>query len=351
MKIVHLMGSLRPSGMERMFLSAAAHFQASGLESTIVGQGTIHPFAPQLVDAGFRVESIPSLKTSAGAKAWFALLRSERPDVIHIHTEGAFIVSVLTAKGALPSTPIVRTIHNVFAPSGKARLSRKLQGFAADRAVSRFIAVSPDVQDNEESFGRNSRLIFNWVDDKFFAVRDFRAENGRAATPSAVIVGNSSAIKNQGLALRAVQRSSLKLYFHGDESGATSEEVCILNALEAEGRLLHRGIADPSTSLALGSVFLLPSRHEGMPIALSEALVAGVPAVVNDAPGMQWAKEFPNVSVVPDSQADWDAAVSKVTGIGGRSLRDVPDLPVDLSSSRGAREYVDMYEGLVHKNR
>lgn len=342
MKVLHLMGPLRPSGMERMFLSAATHFKRAGVDAVIVGQGGDHPFAPQLVAAGYRVETIPSIKSPTGAKAWAAALRAEQPDVTHIHPEGAFAVSALVAKATLPRTPIVRTVHNVFTPTGKAELSRRLQGFAADRVVREFIAVSPDVQENERAFKRDARLIFNWVDDAYFKAREQRtAPIGR---PAAVIVGNSSPIKNHGLALHAVLMSGMDLYFHGDESGASREEVGILNELQAAGRLRHRGTSDPTPSLLRGSVFLMPSRHEGMSIALSEALVIGLPAILMEAPGSGWAANFPDVTVLPENQGAWNDAV-KAAEESAHVIHapSISEMPVDLSPKRGVTEYIDLY--------
>lgn len=338
MKVVHLMGPLRPSGMERMFLSASKALRDAGIESIIVGQGNSHSFAPQLESAEYRVEAIEPLKRPAGAKDWATLLRRERPDVIHIHTEGAFAPAVLTAKLALPKAPIIRTVHNVFEPFGKARLSRVAQGALADRFVKTFIAVSPDVQANERRFGRNAQLIFNWVDDRFYEIRSQR----KPLPASAVIVGNPSPIKNHVVALRACEAGGLDLYFHGDESGASKEEVSILNRLEQSGKLRHRGTGDPAPSLQAGSVFLMPSKHEGMPIALSEALVAGLPAIINDAPGMQWARQFPNVTMLSGGQELWDKAVLSVP----KNRSHTGPLPLDLSAERGAKEYAQLYASL-----
>jgi len=341
MKIVHLMGALRPSGMERMFVSASTHFQAAGVETIIVGQGSDHPFAKYLTQAGYVVEVIPSVKTYGGAKAWAGLLRKIRPDVVHIHTEGAFVVTALAARISLPGTPIVRTVHSIFRPTGRARLSRQLQGLAADRVIADFIAVSPEVRENERLYNRNARMIFNWVDDGYFQVRKERTP--QVSRPAAVIVGNSSPIKNQVLALRAVQHSGLDLYFHGDEAGATREEVDILDSLEREGRLRHRGTSDPRTSLLQGSVFLLPSRHEGLGIALAEALVAGLPAIVNDVPGLRWARDFPNVAVLPLDQDAWNVAVKSVEQSPDIRPTKAEPLPIDLSPARGVSEYLDLY--------
>lgn len=346
MKIVHLMGALKPSGMERMFVSAAGHFRDAGIETMIVGQGEDHPFIPDLEASGYRVASVPSLRTFAGGKAWADLLKDEQPDLVHIHTEGAFAMSVVAAKLVLPKTPIVRTIHSYFRPEGKALLSRKTQAFMADRLVTQFVAVSPDVQENEKDFRRDPALILNWVEDKFFKLRDARANlpEGKAA---AVIVGNSSYIKNHALALRAVKASTLDLYFHGDESGATPEETAILGELEATGRLRHRGVSDPSPSLLKASVFLMSSRHEGMPIALSEALVAGVPAVVNNAPGMKWASEFPNVMTIPAEQDAWNTALNLFSLPDFRAQQTPAPAPLDLSARRGVSELVSTYRSAI----
>lgn len=345
MKVVHLMGSLKPSGMERMFLSAAKSFADSDCDAVIVGQGPMHPFSGQLMHAGYRVLTVRPIKTLLGTIAWMRLLRSERPDVVHVHTEGAFAVSVLATKLVLPKVPLVRTIHNVFMPRGRALLSRLLQGRVADFAVSSFIAVSPDVRENEGKFNRKPHLVFNWVDDKFFYERKQRGSCHQEAR-AAVIVGNASPIKNHILALKAVMNSGYSLYYHGDESGASFEERAILDRLQGEGRLLYRGVGDPATSLSKASVFLLPSKHEGMPIALSEALVVGVPAVVNDVPGVQWAKVFPKVLVVGDSEEEWTKALCNFPSAEARDSEDIA-LPLDLSAPRGVSELVSIYRSVL----
>lgn len=342
MKVVHLMGSLRPSGMERMFISAAPYFFSSKCEPVIVGQGSEHSYLAPLSQAGYRVETIESIRSWQGMAAWQRLLRRERPDVIHIHTEGAFGASVLVAKAALPKVPVIRTVHNVFSPRGKARVSRFIQAKLADWAVSTFIAVSPDVQDNERKLGRSAELIFNWVDDQFFEARALR-KSGKSESPTAVIVGNASKIKNHGLALRAVvENKKVSLYYHGDETAATREEKNLLDQLASEGRLLYRGVGDPLESLVKASVFLLPSKHEGMPIALSEALVVGVPAIINDVPGVQWAKEFPNVLSISENSREWDEAMT-ILAEGSKSLGVNQGLLLDLSARRGVKELLSVY--------
>lgn len=334
MKVVHLMGALHPSGMERMFVSAAAHFPAMGIEAVIVGQGDVHPYAETLRAAGYRIEVIAPIKTLQGLREWVALLRSESPDVTHIHTEGAFALSAVGSRLARPRTRVVRTIHNVFQPTGFALLSRKLQAWVADAAVTQYISVSPDVQANEEKFGRQSEMILNWVDEKFHLVRSLRDDR---AEPAAVIVGNASPIKNQVVALRALTRTKHVLYFHGDEANASSEEKYILDEMAKAGRLRYRGTGDPASSFQKASVFLMSSKHEGMGIALAEAIAAGVPALVSDCPGVGWARNMNNVTHVSGGQSAWDNALAQMTSL------PASDISVDLSAARGVSEYAAVY--------
>lgn len=334
------MGPLRPSGMERMLVSAAPFFKSSDVSSVVVGQGDDHPFRPRLEAAGYQVESIPSLRSARGAHELWSVLRRVRPDVVHIHAEGAFAVSVSVARSALPAARIIRTVHSIF-PSGA--LSRRVQSLIADRFVAEFVAPSPDVATSEEGLGRNCRTIFNWVDGAFFDVSGTRRPRD-GAYQTAIIVGNSSAIKNHELALEAVMASTVKLHKYGAEDGASAREIEMLDALQDQGRLLHRGPGDPLQALLDSDVFLMPSLREGMGVALAEAIVVGVDCIVNDVQGLQWARGLPGVHMVEGDPGAWKRAL-----LEGSSVDEVSRAPgrnIDFSPSRGAGEYVQLYRAV-----
>ncbi len=340
MRVWHLMGPLRPSGMERMFVSAAPYWANLGVDGTILGQGDDHPFAPELEAVGYQILAIEPIRSLSGARALTALLKAERPDVLHIHAEGAFAFSVAAARCA--GVPIVRTVHNTFPVRGRAAWSRRVQAWVSDRYVDAFVAPSGDVAERERAIGRELEVILNWVADDFV-----EADPPQGVGEWAVIVGNASPIKNHVLALRALLRTDIHLAYIGSLDGASVEEIAILDELEAKGRLLHRGSGDPLPWLLTAAVFLMPSRHEGMPVALAEALQLGLPAVIAPAPGLAWAADIEGVIVAVYDVEEWAAAIAIAVAAGRNRERTHPD----FTAARGAGEYAAVYRAALASTR
>lgn len=350
-RVLHVLGSLRPSGMEKMLLTADAHFRAEGIENIILGQGDHHPFENDLRAAGHDVRLLKPVGNSVrNAKDLRTLLHELNVDVIHIHTEGNYLLTTLACRWALGRRgAIVRTIHSIFAANGIWRIRRFLQAVVADRFVGALIAPSPDVASVEKSILRRPKVIFNWVDDAFFTIAAQRKSRrgGQSLTPLAVIVGNCSEIKNHELALESLSASGHNLIHVGDETGASKKELALLQSLDDTGRLLGRGVQPPQSALLRADYFMMPSHLEGMGVALAEALVAGVPALVMDVPGLQWAKGIRGVSMLPEQPSTWgraaEALVADEPG-GGAALPD-------FRAARGARDYAVLYSKVSNRGK
>ncbi|MFC5744151.1 glycosyltransferase [Actinomadura rugatobispora] len=119
---------------------------------------------------------------------------------------------------------------------------------------------------------------------------------GRAAVPREPVIaclGRLSHEKGADLAIEAWAsmaarhpRWRLRLYGAGPREGALREQA---ERLGAAGAVEFAGVArDVPDALARASIFALPSRREGFPTALLEAMAAGLPAVAFDgAPGVR----------------------------------------------------------------
>ena len=344
-KVLHVLNELRPSGMERMLVSAAPYFFELGVQGSIRGLSDGSTFAEDLRAAGYEVVvGDPVAETWKAAVEFRSWVRNSEFDIIHIHSEGNYLRTALVARWALGLRRgrIIRTVHNVFSRTGLGRLKRLLQAVIADPLMAAIVAPSPDVADNERSYLRSCMVIFNWVADEIFEIRAER-KNRCPRGPrrrTALIVGNCSQVKRHELAIEAVELSDLSLMHLGDEASAGVAELETLNSLEKQGRLRLRGVMTPKSALGLADVFLMPSRHEGMSVALAEALVAGLPVVISDVPGQQWARAFPAVLFSDDTVHGWREAIAQAIAISEQAAKD---LPVDLSAARGAHEYAHLY--------
>ena len=186
-----------------MLVSGAPYFRELGIETLVVGQGADHPFAGVLTKAGHQVIAIKPIKSPLGPKRWAALLRETRPDVVHIHTEEVFAVSVDVAHWANPRARIVRTLHSHFLASGWWGAKRRAQAMVSDRYVAVFVALSAEMARHEQTFGRHCEVVGNWVDDRFFSDSDLAIGNDAV---DIVIVGNCAPVKNHVVVLKAALR-------------------------------------------------------------------------------------------------------------------------------------------------
>lgn len=337
LRVAHVMGELRPSGMERMLVSAAPYFRQLGVEPVVIGQGDEHPFAEAMTESGLSV-STPPAGISRGE--WLGtILRRTEPDVVHLHPEGHWAETVLRTRRSVRRAPMVRTVHSVFDAHGRWWLSRRLQGVVGDRFVQQFVAPSPDVALNERRFGRDLRVILNWVDDRYHDPESRGPDSMSGLDPLAVVVGNCSEIKNHELALSVLLDGGFRIAHLGAEGGASSRETALLDEADRSGRLAFRGVADPLPWLRRADLFALPSRVEGMGVALAEAIAMGVPCLVNDVPGVSWARSAPGVELAGTTTA-WQTAARRLRTSPSRD--DGAAVP-DLTAQRGAREYTDVY--------
>ncbi len=359
LRVLHILGPLRPSGMERMLVSGSQYFADEGVDGTIYGLLEGSTFAAELRTAGYEVVLGERIASSLQAAQFFReLVRDGRFDVIHIHTEADYLRTVAVVRWSVGfrHVAIVRTVHSTFLASGRWRLSRMVQAAVGDKLVGSVVAPTPDIALVEHGIGRRCEVIYNWVDDRFFELRKRRIfERKKRAVVStssgpdalvAIIVGNCSNIKRHELALRAARDVGLQIVHIGDEQGASRDERLLLDELERAGKLLSRGVRAPDQSLVDADVFLMPSRHEGMSIALAEAITVGLPALVSDAPGFRWADEIPGVRLLSDSQANWRDAL-RASQDSNLKSQQVGQPSVDLSAKRGVGEYSALYRRLV----
>lgn len=224
------------------------------------------------------------------------LLRELRPDVVHTHSSKAGVLgrhaSLRTGIGARVHTPhtFAFLFKALFGPM-KRCLYRKVEQHYA-RQTARLVAVSPSEAETFRASGvvpaERVRVVPNGVEASRFegvAPADLASIGLDPRRPVAAVIGLLYAAKGQDLALRAlaeVPGLQLLLVGPGDPGPLQS----LATELGVADRVVLTGARDDVPAiLAAVDLLILPSRWEGMPYVVLEAMATGRPVVAHPVDG------------------------------------------------------------------
>ncbi|GAA3208968.1 glycosyltransferase [Dactylosporangium siamense] len=236
----------------------------------------------------------PGRATPGELRALGRLLRSSRPDVVHLHAAKAGLAGRLHLRGRIPT---------LFQPHGWSWLAAdgvlRAGSVGWERAAARWADRLVCVGDEEAALGRAARVrgryavIRSGVDLQHFrpagdaARRAARARLGvPARTPLAVCVGRLTRQKGQDVLLAAWERVAARC---PDARLALVGDGDLLPALlgrAGTGVTFAGDVTDVRDWLAAADVVTLPSRWEGLPLTALEAMATGRSVVASDIPGI-----------------------------------------------------------------
>lgn len=282
----------------------------------------------------------------ANAKMWRALSRL-RPGLIHIH--GPLHYGALRFAVNLSG---LKSIVHVHIETDDASLCWAFQRppdlilTCADFLVEQVRRALP------ERYRERQPIVAlpNAVDTATFHPGDKRASKrlvgAPAGTPLALVVANLAPHKGQETAIRAAallkQRGvDIACWLAGTERGGEGRYTRRLESLIAEldvgdrVRLLGQRDDVPDL-LRAADFFLLPSRHEGLPLSVLEAQATNVPVLAAATAGIP--------EVVRDGETGFQIPAQDVVGYGAciQNLLDKPELVhrvTEAAYARVVREY------------
>jgi len=297
-RVLHILPSVRGYGAERAIVDLVTRLSATDIEPALLtiydypfGTGDGFPF--RLLSAGRRNRSDRFFLWKMVEE-----IRRYRPDIVHTHTHvgkywgraAAFFAGV---------SRIVHTEHNPcdfrhrtalerFADSFLHRVTSRIITFFGEQRVclSEFerlpmdkIVVIPNGLESPQEAGdrAEARARLGLTNDQF----------------AVMLVGRMEYQKNHELALRALAalnpqaREKTVLLF----AGAGEQEAALTRtaqSLDLSGRVRFLGYRSDVNALLAGvDLLLMTSWFEGMPLALLEAMFAGVPIVSTPWRGAQ----------------------------------------------------------------
>lgn len=230
-----------------------------------------------------------------------ALLRRQRPAIVHIHSCGAFSHSVLLAVARTMNIPVIRTMHIPYSrwPRNLASLRTPLRR-AVQRLLSRMLARFVTVSSaDREDMVRTSQFdaatcisIPNGISLAAYSSLPSNAEAKRRLgfEPDQLLIGAAGRLSNEKkfsrlidampVLLKSHPNSSLIVFGEGPERERLQAQITSLGLGERVRLLGHRD--DVPQCLAALDVCAIPSLYEAQGMVLLEAMAAGVPVVASD---------------------------------------------------------------------
>ena len=298
MKVLHIVHSLRPGGMENGVVNLAKQLVPSGVRTDVCCIDATGEFAARLPEGsqvhvlgkaeGFRLSAVSKLKQ---------LLRREQPDVIHTHGLGPLTYAAL-ARLTGARFPLLHGEHGSLQPPDLTQRRLRMRKWLY-RCCDAIHTVSHGLTDELEQRGLASKpiqTIVNGVD----TVRFHPAENPAAARLTAGlpadaqvagIVGRFIVFKRHDMLLEAFEQIAetlpkLHLVIVGSR-GETEEQIYAqARASRFADRIHFTGFTtEPELYYRAMDILAMPSEKEGMSNALLESMACAVPALCSGACG------------------------------------------------------------------
>jgi len=351
MRILRVITRLNIGGPSIQAIALTSRLAARGAVTTLLhgrlgaGEGDMR----YLAAADANLQFVPTLQRAIAPLddlrslvSLYQEMRRFKPTIVHTHMAKAGLLGRVAAfaynrtRGRAPRARVVHTYHGHVLDGYFGGLATTIF-IALERQLARvtdaIIAISPAIRAdllNTYRIGRAEqyRIVPLGFDLSAFAAVDeaarrrARAELQIAAdAPVLATVGRLTAIKNYSLLLDAAQRvaarfPNLVVLLAGDgELRADLEAQAARLGISDNLRFLGWR-RDLPTIYAATDVFALTSRNEGTPVALIEAMAAGVPGVSTDVGGVGdvIASEAMGVRVAVDNVAGFAAAVERLLG-------------------------------------
>lgn len=326
------------------------------VDATLLGTDVdvLQTIAARRRDTSVRV--VPRVRNKYELRPLFAhvaAVRALRPDVLHVNLQTPWSGQYGILAGLLVPGVRVVAVEQCPLPMRDAR-QRRLKRIASRRLAAHVAVGDRASRDIETFVGLSSnsvRTIRNGVPDVSLTRLETQTRDGPAVMGT---VGRLDRLKGFDLLVRALARlPDVTAVVIGDGSERAALEA-LSRELGVDDRIEFLGWRqDPRAYLATLDIFVLPSRSEGFPLAIVEAMLAGLPVVATDVGSVAEAVAHEETGLLVPAD-DVEALTAAI-----RRLADEPALRARLGSeahkraldrftaSVMAREFEQLYEELL----
>jgi glycosyltransferase involved in cell wall biosynthesis len=355
MKVVQIVTQMESGGAQRVAMLLNDALQKRGYDAEV---WFLYLKRPTYVDyPGVKVllEHKPSgLDYGKIARKLYQMLRQHQPDVVISQTHYANVLGQLVATLAGVKKRVAVQQNPMSSYPTLARWADWLLG--STNVYSHNVAVSQTVVDSgakyPSAYKQKLLVIYNGTNYPNMEVSPEKVRQTWGLpenAPLLINVGRLAYQKNQQILLPALahlKNAHLIVLGEGELREVLQEKT---KELQLQSRVHFLGELPSHEVYALlrvANVFVFPSLFEGTPMALVEAIGAGLPVVASNIPVMKEVLDDAGIFVSPDNAEEIARAIQKIL--------DSPELAASLSqgSLKRARIFslenmVDAYEKII----
>jgi len=319
-------------GSEELWSQAAVQLRHAGHDVTalVAYRPALSPRVTALAERGISLRPYPSPSFLAGSLkySWdkitfgwrrtFAWLTRCRPDLVVIsqgHNSGGFQWAKICREAAIPYVLIVQcNSENWWFDNDTAE--EAAASYVAARRVfcvshSNLALLRRQVGDRLEG----AEVVWNPYNVRVGKIPAWPSANGRWKL--ACVARMDPAAKGQDLLLEVLARSEwrdrpIELHFYGEGLFELTLRR-LADALGLKNVYFHGHVSDIRAIWEQNHILALPSRYEGLPLALVEAMWCGRPAIVTDVAG--------NAEVCVDNETGFVAPAPTASLLAGTLQR------------------------------
>ena len=300
-RVLHVLGSLDPGGVETWLLELARHTEDSGWAFDFCLLGSEKgAYADELERRGSRIWRCPVRRPELFLPRLYRLLRRTHYDVVHshVHAFSGLVLRIARAAGVPIRIAHSHNSHDGSSRSWPRSIYRRLMKSLLRRSANLGLACSTPAA--EALFGaghKENPAVLSapyGIDlEKFRRLQPDRIKLRKefgvpAGAPVVGHVGRLEPQKNQDFLLEVaaatailMPRARFVIVGEGrlrERLEAKAEQLGLLPRIHFAGQ--HCDVSE--LMVGLFDAFLLPSLHEGLPLVALEAQAAGLPLLMSD---------------------------------------------------------------------
>ena len=284
-------------GAQVHVLDLSLSLMRAGHEVIVLSMGS-GPVTDELQKKGIRCEELIHLQLKIHPlQDWFALnelckwLKKLKPDILATHSSKAGMLGRIAGK--ICQVPTVFTAHGWAFSEGVPERKRRMYAIL-ERVAGKISNGIITVSNYDYQLAKKHRIIheskMKTIHNSVPDVPENLRRNPSGSKPKLIMVARFASPKDHRrllLTLENIRELSWELDLVGD--GPLVEEIKDMVARSSIAHRVHflgnrRNIPE---LLADSHLFVLISRHEGLPISVIEAMRAGLPIVASDVGGMR----------------------------------------------------------------